>query len=193
MTDHLSRDATASSILAALADPVPTWITLPRTAADVPLALRTAMDAFEAGDRPAARAAAQWLKREAVDAYETSRTRLLLAEHRVAGFYSLASAQVALRSQHRKALGLSQDVVSVPAALVAWIAKDKRSAVDGGELLLHAAATARRAATLQAAALLVVDPYDDETAQMWRTRFGFKSSSERGPLKRLWIPLDLSA
>ena len=193
MTDSpLTREATASFILAALADAQPTWITLPRSANDVPATLRSAIEAFDAGDRAAARAAAEWLKTQALDAYETSRTRLLLAEHRVAGFYSLASAQVALRPQHRQALGLTQNVVSVPAALVAWIAKDARAAIDGADLLRHATATARRASTLQAAALLVVDPFDQETNRMWRERFGFRPSSEKGALKRLWLPLDLS-
>lgn len=56
----------------------------------------------------------------------------------------------------------------------------------------HATATARRASTLQAAALLVVDPFDEETNRMWRERFGFRPSSEKGALKRLWLPLDLS-
>jgi hypothetical protein len=117
----------------------------------------------------------------------------LVIDHQVSGFYSLASAQVALRPQHRRSLGLDQSVVSVPAALVAWIAKDTRSEIDGADLLRHAAATARRAATLQASAVLVVDPYDDETALMWRERFGFRSSGETGALKRLWLPLHPSA
>lgn len=186
---HLSREDTARSILAAFADPEPTWITLPPESSDVPAELRTAIDAFDPGPRPAARAAAHWFTTQALAAYETSRTRLLVTEHRVSGFYSLASAQVALRPQHRQALGLDQGVVSVPAALVAWIAKDTRSEIDGADLLRHATATARRAAALQAAALLVVDPYDEETALMWRDRFGFRSSSEKGALKRLWLPL----
>lgn len=187
---RLDSQAIARSILAAPEDSEPTWITLPPSAVEIPTALRTAMEAFDAGDGPAARAASEWLKTRAIDAYETSRTRLLIAEHRVAGFYSLASAQVALRPQHRQALGLTQSIVSVPAALITWIAKDGRSEIDGVDLLRHATATARRAATLQAAVVLVVDPYDEETNQMWRERFGFRPSSEKGPLKRLWLPLN---
>jgi hypothetical protein len=101
----------------------------------------------------------------------------------------LASAQVALRGQHREALGLSGDIVNVPAALIAWIAKDTQSDVDGSDLLRHAAATARRAATLQATAVIVLDPFDEASAQMWRERFGFRPSSQPGALKRLWLPL----
>lgn len=188
MTDlQLAHAATTQSIIAALADPQPTWITLPPAAA-VPPALRAALDAFDAGQRPAAQAATDWLRTEAANAYATSRTRLLIAEHRIAGFYSLASAHVELRPSHRRSLGITQDIVSVPAALVTWIGKDAQSGIDGVDLLLHATATARRAAVLQAATVLVVDAFDDETAAMWRKR-GFRSSRDK---RRLWLPLDAS-
>jgi hypothetical protein len=35
----------------------------------------------------------------------------------------------------------------------------------------------------------VVDPYDEETAAMWREHFGFRPSSEARTPKRLWLPL----
>lgn len=79
----------------------------------------------------------------------------------------------------------------MPAALVAWIAKDVRAEINGKALLLHAAATARRAAVLQATSVLVVDPFDDETAVMWRERFGFRPSAEPAERKRLWLPLQV--
>lgn len=148
----------------------------------MPSELIEALDAFDAGERPAAVAAGSWLKTQALDSYETSRTRLLVAEHRVAGFYSLASAQVALSQRDRRRLGV--DPVQVPAALVAWIAKDVSADIDGKVLLLHADATARRAAALQATSVLVVDPFDDETAAMWRRRFGFRPSAEPAERKR---------
>jgi hypothetical protein len=178
---------TAESVAAALADPQPSWVTLPPAGADVPSELRVALDAFDAGARPAAVAAGSWLKTQALDSYQTSRTRLLVAEHRVAGFYSLASAQVALSQRDRRRLSVAP--VRVPAALVAWIAKDVRVDIDGKVLLLHADATARRAAALQATSVLVVDPFDDETAAMWRQLFGFRPSAEPAERKRLWLPL----
>jgi hypothetical protein len=108
----------------------------------------------------------------------------------VAGFYSLASAQVELGQHDRRRAGVIP--VRVPAALITRIAKDRRAAVDGKLLLLHAAATARRAAGLQATSVLVVDPFDDETAAMWRERYGFRSSAEARKPKRLWLPLQLA-
>lgn len=182
----LGQTTVAESIAATLADPQPSWVTLPPPGTEVPGELRTVLDAFDAGERPAAVAAGSWLKTQALDAHQTSRTRLLIAEHRVAGFYSLASAQVALSQRDRRRLGVNP--VRVPAALVTWIAKDARASVDGETLLLHAVAIARRAAVLQATAVLVVDPFDEETATMWRER-GFRRSAEPVEPKRLWLPL----
>jgi hypothetical protein len=179
---------TGESIAEALADPQPTWITLPGRQDQLPNELQVALDDFDAGERTAALAAAGWLRTKAVDSYQTSRTRLLIAEHRIAGFYSLAAAQVELSQRDRRRAGF--DPVRVPAALVTWIAKDKRAGIDGKELLMHAAGTARRAAELQATAVLVLDPFDEQTATMWRKRFGFRASAGKSKPKRLWLPLE---
>lgn len=183
----LGGAATAESVATALVDSQPSWITLPSRDEDLPSELQLALDGFDAGDRAAARAASAWLRTQAVAAHRTSRTRLLIAGGRVAGFYSLASAQVELSQRDRRRAGVAP--VRVPAALITWIAKDKRAAVDGKLLLLHAAATARRAAELQATSVLVVDPFDEETAAMWRERYGFRPSAEARKPKRLWLPL----
>ena len=183
----LDETDTGESIAEALADSEPTWVTLPSRQNEVPNELRVALDAFDAGERPAALAAGSWLRTEALASHQTSRTRLLIADHRVAGFYSLASAQVELSQHDRRRVGV--DPVHVPATLVTWIAKDKRAEIEGKLLLLHAAATARRAAELQATSVLVVDPFDEETAAMWRKRFGFRPSAEARKPKRLWLPL----
>jgi hypothetical protein len=186
-SQDLEQADTGESIAEALADPEPTWITLPGPQDELPNELRIALDEFDAGERPAAVAAGAWLRGQAVDSYQTSRTRLLIAEHRIAGFYSLASAHVELRQRDRRRAGF--DPARVPAALVTWIAKDKRAEIDGKLLLLHAAGTARRAAELQATAVLVLDPFDEQTATMWRERFGFRPSAETRTPKRLWLPL----
>jgi hypothetical protein len=189
MTDKDLEEADiGESIAEALADSEPTWVTLRSRENEVPNELQGALDAFDAGERPAALAAGRWLRTEALASHQTSRTRLLIADHRVAGFYSLASAQVELSQRDRRRVGVGH-LVSVPATLVTWIAKDKRVAIDGKLLLLHAAATARRAAELQATSVLVVDPYDEETMTMWRERYGFRPSAEARKPKRLWLPL----
>jgi hypothetical protein len=175
------------SIATALADSEPSWITLPSRDEELPGELRIALDDFDAGRRAAAKAAGAWLRTQSVTAHQTSRTRLLVASGRVTGFYSLASAQVELSQRDRRRVGAAP--VRVPAALITWIAKDRRAEIDGKLLLLHAAATARRAAELQATSVLVVDPFDEETAAMWRERYGFRPSAEARKPKRLWLPL----
>jgi len=157
----------------------------------MPGELRTALEDFHAGERPAARAAAEWLRTQAVPAHQTSRTHLLIAGHRLAGFYSLASAQVELSQRDRRRVGV--DPVRVPAALITWIAKDERAEIHGRELLLHAVAVSRRAAELQATTVLVVDPFDDDTSAMWRERYGFRPSADDRKPKRLWLPLQALA
>lgn len=183
----LGEATTAGSIAAALADSQPSWITLPSRDEELPSELRLALGDFDAGARTAARAACAWLQTQAVAAHQTSRTHLLIADRRVAGFYSLASAQVELSQRDRRRVGVAP--VRVPAALITWIAKDRRAVIDGKLLLLHAVATARRAAELQATSVLVVDPFDEETSAMWRERHGFRPSVESRKPKRLWLPL----
>lgn len=183
----LGEAAVAESIAAALADSQPSWVTLPPRGEELPSELLLAFDDFDAGERAAAQAAGAWLRTRAVAAHQTSRTRLLIAAGHVEGFYSLASAQVELSEHDRRRVGV--DPVRVPATLVTWIAKDRRAEIEGKLLLLHAAATARRAAELQATSVLVVDPFDDETAAMWRERYGFRPSAEARRPKRLWLPL----
>ncbi len=184
----VGEDIAAESIAMALADSRPSWITLPSRDDELPTDLRLALDDFDAGKRAAAKAAGAWLQTQAVAAHQTSRTRLLIAGRRVAGFYSLASAQVELSQRDRRRVSVAP--VRAPAALITWIAKDKRAGIDGKLLLLHAAATARRAAELQATSVLVVDPFDEETAAMWRERYGFRASVETRKPKRLWLPLE---
>ncbi|HTA33937.1 MAG TPA: hypothetical protein VK721_10975 [Solirubrobacteraceae bacterium] len=179
---------TAESVVTAFAGAKPSWITLPSKDEELPSELRLALADFDAGGRPAAKAAGDWLRTEAVAAHQTSRTRLLIASGRIAGFYSLASAQVELSQHDRRRAAVAP--VRVPAALITWIAKDRRTEIEGKLLLLHAVATARRAAELQATAVLVADPFDERTAAMWRKRYGFRPSAEPRKPKRLWLPLE---
>jgi hypothetical protein len=41
--------------------------------------------------------------------------------------------------------------------------------------------------------MLALDPYDSDTAEMWKSRYGFRESAGPGPGAdelRLWIPLE---
>jgi len=66
----------------------------------------------------------------------------------------------------------------------------------GDELLSHAVDTAHRALAYIGATVLVVDPFDERTADMWQERFGFQDSEQPVPgnprlrrQRRQWLSL----
>ena len=179
---------TIKAIDDALADPEPSWVTLPPVNIEISEAFQRALDEFDAGPKPAAIAATEWLQRCAITHHQLSRTALFIANGGIAGYYSLCNSTVEISRDHRKKkLALDTRRGILPASLVTWLAKDHRADVDGTLLIKHAAAVARKATFTQASVALVLDPFDPETAEMWKTRFGFRKSS--GPSGRLWIPL----
>ena len=177
-SQDLGEDTAAESIATALADSQPSWITLPSRDEELPSELRLALDDFDAGERAAARAACAWLRTQAVAAHQTSRTRLLIAGCRVAGFYSLASAQVELSQRDRRRVGVAP--VRVPATLITWIAKDRRAVIDGKLLLLHAAATARHAAELRPLQSSLSIPSTRRRRQCGASAMAFERRSKPG-------------
>jgi hypothetical protein len=140
--------------------------------------------------KEAALAATRWLRERSLPNYRTTVTWLMLnpAEDFVEGYYSLASAQVELRTDHRKALESSEYPIQ-PAALITWIAKDERTRITGKQILAHAVGIAVKVAQLQGVVAIVLDPFDDETAKIWRAApYNFKSSMTRSAdgRRRLW-------
>lgn len=181
------RRGTADSVRRAFRDHGATWLTLPDSSETLPEELRLAIENFDAGERPAAKAATEWLQNEAHESFATSRTRVLVDRHRIAGYHSLASTSVALSQRYRREIGARH--VRVPATLVTWIARDIHVPIHGKDLLLHAAGKAREAAGIQATTVLTIDAFDEETAAMWQQRYGFRRSAEDGPLQRLWLAI----
>ena len=80
-----------------------------------------------------------------------------------------------------------------PAILLAQFARAAGSPGIGEEMLQHANRTAQRALRYIGATVLVVDPFDSDTAEMWRQRFGFQDSEQPVPgsrsLLRQWLSL----
>jgi hypothetical protein len=79
------------------------------------------------------------------------------------------------------------------AILLAQFARADGSPGIGEEMLQHANRTAQRALPYVGATVLVVDPFDSDTAEMWRQRFGFQDSEQPVPgdraLRRQWLSL----
>lgn len=154
--------------------------------------LRAAVAAFDAGSsHPAGVRAASWLRDEALANHPASITWLMLVDDELVGYFALASGAVELRRRDRSRLGVDVDRAVQPASLVAQIAKSREAPPGTGDRLIEQAfALAREAAQIQGSVALVVDPFDEETERMWRTKFGFRSSAKLvGGRRRLWLPL----
>ncbi|MBA3509795.1 MAG: hypothetical protein H0T19_06850 [Thermoleophilaceae bacterium] len=152
-----------------------------------------AVEAFDPGPRPAAEAAATWLRDDGLRDPPESVARLYVASGKLLGFYALANGDVELTSSHRKKADLQRP--TQPAVVLTWIAKSTEHEVEGGLLVAHATGVAREAAEISAATVFALDPFDEETAEMWRLK-GFRNSRTPVPgeagLKRMWIPLQTS-
>ncbi|HWT95838.1 MAG TPA: hypothetical protein VN238_22750 [Solirubrobacteraceae bacterium] len=186
----------ASTLLAlttALASGEPVFVPWRREVADALPALHTTVAAFDPGPRDAGHASARWLRDHALDAPPTSATRLLVRDGVLLGFYALANGQAELSSSHQKRLGSRRP--TQPAVVLTQIARHADAPPGTGRDLVNAAlSTARRVTEYSAATVLALDPYDEATAEMWRARYGFRTSrtGAAGGLKRLWTPLHRS-
>jgi hypothetical protein len=148
---------------------------------------------FDAGQRDAAQQAVSWLRERSLLVPAESVARLLLDNGRLRGFYALASGSGELTVSQRRELGGGERRTQ-PATLLSQIARDIRApAGTGGVLILHAVAVSRRGARQIAATMFTLDPYDSDTAEMWKRSYGFRDSAAPGPGAdelRLWIPLE---
>ena len=148
-----------------------------------------AVRSFDAGARPSAINATAYLR--GVDATKPveSLTRLYFIDGQLVGFYAMSNGEAVLNSRRLKKLGLQRP--TQPAVLLTWIAKSAHHRCDGQVMLEHATGQARLAAEFSAATLLALDPFDEDTAAMWRERHGFLEAAppREGRPKRLIIPL----
>ncbi|HEY8304225.1 MAG TPA: hypothetical protein VIG42_06520 [Solirubrobacteraceae bacterium] len=154
--------------------------------------LEDAIRAFEPVPGPAGESVAEWLADYAFREPQEATVRVRLNRGRVTGVYALCAAQIALDADEREELG-GVRYRTQPAILLAQIARAASAPGSGEELLRHAAAIARRARAHVGATVLVIDPFDQQTAKMWRERFGFSDSQQRVPgnnsLLRQWVGL----
>ncbi len=154
--------------------------------------LRAAIGAFQPVPSPAGESAAEWLAERALREPQEATVRLRLSHGRVTGVYALCAAQIALSSEERAQLG-GVHYRTQPAILLAQFARAADTPGIGEEMLRHADSIARRALGYIGATVLVVDPFDQDAAEMWRGRFGFQNSEQPVPgnrrLRRQWLSL----
>ena len=152
--------------------------------------LARAVSEFEPVPCPAGWAAARWLKEDALANHGLTMTYVVLLNMRVEGFYSMCAGEIVVSTRHRRAYGFRHPRQGV--ALLVWLAKSESARLSGKELLAHAFVRARFAARIQGLAGIALDPFDEETASVWRAEpYEFLKSETKLPhgAKRLWRPL----
>jgi len=169
------------------------WVRWNPAAAERHPELVEAIERFDPGSRPAAQASADWLREHGLAG--ESVPNLLVEDADLLGFYALTAGEVELNSRHRERLGLGHPTQG--AVLVTQMAKSARHEVDGGRLLRDAIGIAGELAERIGASVLAVDPFDQETAELWQQRFKLRPSRTVVPghedpqdgLRRLYLPL----
>lgn len=152
--------------------------------------LGEAIRSFQPVPDPAGESVADWLTDRALAEPQESTVRVRLSHGKITGVYALCAAQVALSRADRAHLG-GVHYRTQPAILLAQFARAADAPGVGAEMLRHADKIARRALPYIGATVLVVDPFDHDTANMWRERFGFDDSEQDVPgnpsLRRQWL------
>jgi hypothetical protein len=154
--------------------------------------IEAAIAAFDPGTRPAAQDAAAWLRQHGLDG--ESQPYLAMVDGELVGFYALTAGEVELSRDARKKLGLSRPTQG--AILVTWVAKSTKHVLDGDVLVNDAIGIAQETAQSVSATVIALDPFDEGTAEMWRTKFKMRNSRTSLParegeptLKRMFLPL----
>ena len=154
--------------------------------------LGEAIRSFEPVPGPAGESVVEWLGERALNEPQEATVRIRLSHGQVTGVYALCAAQVALGREERAQIG-DVHYRTQPAILLAQFARSEDSPGTGEELLRQATHMALRGLEYIGATVLVVDPFDQDTAEMWRERFGFQDSEQAVPgnrrLRRQWLGL----
>jgi hypothetical protein len=154
--------------------------------------LGEAIRSFQPVPGPAGESVAEWFSERALSEPQEATVRVRLSHGKIAGVYALCAAQVALSREERAQLG-GVHYRTQPAILLAQFARAGGSPGIGDEMLRHANQIGQRALRYVGATVLVVDPFDSDTAEMWRQRFGFQDSEQpvpgNRPLRRQWLSL----
>jgi hypothetical protein len=154
-----------------------------------------AVERFRPVDIAAGRMSARWLREEALHDGKMTGTWLFYRNQKIHGFVSICSGNITLHDDgtanaFRRRLqglpGIRYAGELVPASEIRWMGRHAESEFKGEAILAHAVRIAREVATWQGNAALVIDPYDDATAELLLTRYDFLRSAKKG---QLWLRL----
>lgn len=167
------------------------WVRWNANAAAAHPELKEAVARFDPGPMAAAQASATWLREAGLSG--ESVPYLATVDGEVVGFYALTAGEVELATSDQKRVGVSRPTQG--AYLVTQLAKSAHHDFDGGLLVQDALGTASELADGASATVLALDPFDEATSTMWRSRFQMRRSRTRyrgadgEDLRRLFLPL----
>jgi hypothetical protein len=180
-------------------DPGGDWVKWTPDVAEAEPEIGGAIETFQSRGNPAGQAATSWLREKALDNHPSTVTHLLMRNGKVEAFFALCSGHVKLSQSQRKRIfrratqiypgrRLHELHLIQPVALIAWLAKAHDSDFPGDEILLQATATALEIIEFvgQGQIGIALNPFDEETGQFWRERYGFRQSQEMGGFSCLW-------
>lgn len=150
---------------------------------------------FKPVDNEAGHMSARWLKEEALTDDQMTGTWLFYRGQRLQGYVCICSGNLTLHDDGRanafrrrlKALpGVRYAGELVPASKIRWMGRHVEGSYGGEVLLNHASRVAKEVAGWQGNMALVVDPYDDATAEFLQDKYSFLRSARHG---QLWLLL----
>jgi hypothetical protein len=154
-----------------------------------------AVKRFEPVDNEAGHMSARWLREEALHDGKMTGTWLFYTNQTLQGFVSICSGNITLHDDgranaFRRTLqglpGIRYAGELMPASEIRWMGKHTKSEIDGEVILNHAVRIAHDVAELQGNAALVIDPYDEGTANFLLEKYEFLRSAKKG---QLWLRL----
>jgi hypothetical protein len=140
---------------------------------------------FEPVAKDAGIAAADWLKKKALDDYPATATWLNYENNRLEGFFAIRSGS--FRFEETPSHRLPGRGIEKPASQIVWMCKHAESDIGGDRLISRAVGIASDVAMLQGNIALVINPYDAETAEMLHAKYAFLRCEDRSG--QLWLPV----
>lgn len=173
--------------------PVGEWVKWTPEEAERSPDLCAAVSRFDAVDTAMGEDAAAFLRDRALDNDGSTKTYLLVVEGEVEGFFSCCNGSVHLSQRQSRKLRVPHRK-TLPAFVVAWIARRRGGSLGGAHLVLKAISVARQQRAHVGCVVLALDPGDPAVARLWRERYEFEpcepdDDHEEG-LERLWLRID---
>ncbi len=145
-----------------------------------------AVEEFQPVPRKAGKAAAQWLKTEAIRDYPATVTWLNYESGRIEGFFAIRSGNFLLKESSNWRPRKRENLLK-PASHIIWMCRHADSKIRGDRLISRAAGVASEVTRLQGNIALVINPYDGDTARMLAEKYAFLQCDPRSG--QLWLPV----